>query len=46
MKLFKTSYMNIVEMCQQNLSFRLSSDILHKRRPIKKFWLLYRLFCT
>ena len=30
MKLFKTSDMNIVETCQQNFSFRLPSDILHK----------------
>ena len=29
MKLFKTSDMNIVEMCQVNFSFRLPSDILH-----------------
>jgi len=31
MKLFKTSDMNIVEMCQVNFSFRLPSDILHDR---------------
>ena len=35
MKLFKTSDMNIVEMCQVNFSFRLPSDILHDRT--KKF---------
>ena len=35
MKLFKTSDMNIVEMCQVNISFHLPSDILHDRT--KKF---------
>jgi len=35
MKLFKTSDMNIVEMCQVYFSFRLPSDILHDRT--KKF---------
>jgi len=36
MKLFKTSDMNIVEMCQVNISFHLPSDILHDRT--KKFF--------
>jgi len=31
MKLFKTTDMNIVEICQQNFSFRIPSDILPKR---------------
>ena len=31
MKLFKTTDMNIVEICQQSFSFRLPSDILWKR---------------
>jgi len=31
MKFFKTADVNIVEICRQNFSFRLSSDILAKR---------------
>ena len=31
MKLFKTTDINIMEMCQQSFSFRLPSDILPKR---------------
>jgi len=31
MKLFKTTDINIVEICHQSLSFRLPSDILQKR---------------
>jgi len=35
MKLFKTTDINVVEMCQQYFSFRLPSGIMQKRA--KKF---------